>query len=87
MEIHVGDTRSPEKPSKTEVVFVSKSPKAYADPMTYDGANLSPIKICSHSLLLISSATLAALYSECKVLSMLPTASEKQATRSVLLDC
>ena len=51
MEIHVGDTRSPDKPSKTEVVFVSKSPKAYVDPITYDGVDLSPIKICSHTYL------------------------------------
>ena len=49
MEIHVGDIRTPEKPSKTEILFVSKPPKSYSDPATYDGIDLSPIKLCAHT--------------------------------------
>ena len=49
MEIHVGDTLSPEKPSKTEILFVSKSPKSYVDPATYDNVDLSPVKLDTHT--------------------------------------
>ena len=49
MEIHVGDIRLPDKPSKTEVLFVSKPPKAYVNPITYDDVDLSPIKLGSHT--------------------------------------
>ena len=45
MEIHTGDLLSPDKPSKTEVLFVSKPPKMYNDPSSFDGTNLSPILI------------------------------------------
>ena len=48
-QIHVGDIRTPEKPSKTEILFVSKPPKSYSDPETYDGIDLSPIKLCAHT--------------------------------------
>ena len=43
MEIHTGDLLNPDKPSKTEVLFVSKPPKTYNDPSSFDGADLSPI--------------------------------------------
>ena len=45
MEIHVGDHDKPDKPSKTEVLFVAKPPKSYADPVTYDNTNLSNIDL------------------------------------------
>ena len=45
MEIHTGDLLSPDKPSKTEVLFVSKPPKIYNDPSSFDGTDLSPILI------------------------------------------
>ena len=45
MEIHVGDIDSPEKPSKTEILFVSKPPKSYTDPPSFDNTDPSYIKI------------------------------------------
>ena len=36
MEIHVGDPRQPNKPWQTEVLFVSKPYKSYADSVTFD---------------------------------------------------
>jgi len=43
MEIHVGDYENPDKPSKTEVLFVAKPLKSYNDPITFDGTDLSNI--------------------------------------------
>ena len=45
MEIHAGDLLTPDKPSKTEVLFVSKPPKMYVDFSTYDNTVLSPINL------------------------------------------
>ena len=45
MEVHVGDIDLPEKPSKTEVLFVSAPTKSYHDPSTFDGTDLSPIDL------------------------------------------
>ena len=45
MEIHVGDRKQKDKPSKTEVLFVASSPRAYENPETYDGADLSDIEL------------------------------------------
>ena len=44
MEIHVGDYDNPDKPSKTEVLFVAKPPKSYTDPATYDNTDLTNIE-------------------------------------------
>ena len=49
MEIHVGDRTQPNKPSKTEVLFVSKPPKCYLDPTTFDGVDLSDITLGEHT--------------------------------------
>ena len=49
MEIHVGDRTQPNKPSKTEVLFVSKPPKCYLDPTTFDGIDLSDITLGEHT--------------------------------------
>ena len=43
MEIHVGDYENPDKPSKTEVLFVAKPLKSYNDPTTFDDTDLSNI--------------------------------------------
>ena len=45
MEVHVGDVALPDKPSKTEILFVSAPPKSYHDPSTFDDTNLSPIDL------------------------------------------
>ena len=45
MEIHVGDHNVPDKPSKTEVLFVAKPPKSYTNPETYDDTDLSDIEL------------------------------------------
>ena len=61
MEIHAGDYDNSNKPSKTEVLFVSKPPKSYTDPSTYDNADLTNIDILeieSFFQLLINSAIL-----------------------------
>ena len=44
LEIHVG-TRTPEKDSKSEILFVSAPSKMYNDPMTYDGCDLSDVEL------------------------------------------
>ena len=44
-EIHVGDLDQPHKPSKTEVLFVSKPLKSYENPDTLDGTDLSIIEL------------------------------------------
>ena len=45
MEIHAGDENDPEKPSKTEILFVSAPLKSYDNPGTFDDTDLSDIKI------------------------------------------
>ena len=45
MEIHAGDRRSPEKPSKTEVLFVAAPPTVYSNPASYDGTDLTEISL------------------------------------------
>ena len=48
MEIHVGKDGSngePRKDSKSEVLFCAAAPTSYSDPATYDGADLSDIKL------------------------------------------
>ena len=45
MEIHAGDENDPEKPSKTEILFVSAPLKSYDNPETFDDTDLSDIKI------------------------------------------
>ena len=56
LEIHVGDYDLPDKPSKTEILFVSKPLKSYTDPESFDNTSLSNIELgISHSL--ISFAT------------------------------
>ena len=47
MEIHAGDERHSDKKSKTEVLFVAAPPSAYADPSSFDNANLGVIPIGS----------------------------------------
>ena len=45
MEVHIGDISLPNKPSKTEILFVSAPFKSYHDSNTFDGKNLSPIDL------------------------------------------
>ena len=45
MEVHAGDRRKPDKPSKTEILFVASPAKSYVTPDTYDGKDLSPIEL------------------------------------------
>ena len=45
MEVHVGDTSQPDKPAKTEILFVSMPDKSYVSPKTYDNTDLSPIEL------------------------------------------
>jgi len=45
MEVHTGDTKQPEKPPKTEVLFVSAPLSTYEDPITFDGRNLNNIML------------------------------------------
>ena len=45
MEVHVGDISLPDKPSKTEILFVSAPPSYYHDPNTFDNTDLSPIEL------------------------------------------
>ena len=40
MKVHVGYRDQPNKPSKTEVLFVSALPSCYAEPTTFDVRNL-----------------------------------------------
>lgn len=44
MELHVGNTRT-EKKSKSEILFVAKPASMYANPDTYDGADLSNVDL------------------------------------------
>ena len=44
MEVHTGNTRT-EKDSKSEVLFCPKPLQLYADPETFDNANLDPIDL------------------------------------------
>ena len=44
LEIHIG-TRTPEKDSKSEILFVSAPSKMYSDPATYDGRDLSDVEL------------------------------------------
>ena len=47
MEVHSGSrATSPVKESKTEILFVAKPSSLYADPQTFDGADLSDISLC-----------------------------------------
>jgi len=41
MEIHTGDLDYPEKPPKTEVLFISAPEKTYHNPVTLDDTDLS----------------------------------------------
>ena len=45
MEVHTGDSNQPEKPPKTEVLFVSAPSTTYKDPSTYDNRNLNHIQL------------------------------------------
>ena len=45
MEVHVGDVRNPDKPSKTEILFVGAPRTLYTTPETFDNVNLEPIRI------------------------------------------
>ena len=45
MEIHVGDVRTPEKKSKTEVLFVAAPARCYQDKSSYDNADLSNVDL------------------------------------------
>jgi len=45
MEIHTGDLDYPEKPPKTEVLFISAPEKTYHNPVTFDDTDLSEISI------------------------------------------
>ena len=51
MEVHVGDTNQPDKPAKTEILFVSAPDKSYVDPKTYDNTDLSPIELGNNRFL------------------------------------
>ena len=43
MEVHTGDSTQPEKPPKTEVLFVAAPSSKYNDPSTFDSVNLDNI--------------------------------------------
>ena len=46
MEVHYGSrATNPVKESKTEILFVAKSAKLYENPLTFDGADLSDVKL------------------------------------------
>ena len=46
MEVHLGSrATNPVKESKTEILFVAKPASLYADPLTFDGADLSDINL------------------------------------------
>ena len=50
MEVHTGDKNQPDKPSKTEVLFVAAPSTMYNDPSTYDGRDLSQIELGNQRL-------------------------------------
>ena len=45
MEIHVGDRNAPNKPSKTEVLFVARPTKSYVNPESFDDTDVSDIEL------------------------------------------
>ena len=45
MEVHTGDINQPNKPPKTEILFVSAPSIVYEDLISYDGRDLSDIKL------------------------------------------
>jgi len=45
MEVHVGDRRKPDKPSKTEILFVAAPGRSYVVPETFDDKNLNPLEL------------------------------------------
>ena len=45
MEVHVGDTRNLDKPSKTEILFVAAPSSTYTSPDTYDNTNLNHVRL------------------------------------------
>ena len=51
MEVHVGHCDQPNKPSKTEVLFVSDPPSSYAESTTFDDRNLQPINLGNNRFL------------------------------------
>ena len=51
MEVHTGDSNHPEKPPKTEVLFVSAPSSTYTDPSTYDNRNLDHIQLAGNRYL------------------------------------
>ena len=55
MEVHTGDKTQPDKPSKTEVLFVAAPSTVYNDPSTYDGRDLSQIELGNHRFLPVVS--------------------------------
>ena len=55
MEVHTGDKTQPDKPSKTEVLFVAAPSTMYDDPSTYDGQDLSQIELGNQRFLPVVS--------------------------------
>ena len=53
MEVHVGDCNQSNKPSKTQVLFVSAPLSSYAVTTTFDNRNLEPIKLGNKKFLLV----------------------------------
>ena len=51
MEFYVGHCDQPNKPSKTQVLFVSAPPSSYAEPTTFDDRNLQPINLGNNRFL------------------------------------
>ena len=51
MEVHVGHCDQPNKPSKTEILFVSAPQSSYAEPTTFDDRNLQPINLGNNRFL------------------------------------
>ena len=45
MEVHVGDRSQPDKPAKTEILFVAAPDKSYENPQSYDNTDLSPVEL------------------------------------------
>ena len=45
MEVHTGDINQPNKPPKTEILFVAAPSIVYEDPASYDDRDLSDIKL------------------------------------------
>ena len=51
MEVHIGHCDQPNKPSKTEVLFVSAPPSSYAEPTTFDDRYLQLINLGNNRFL------------------------------------